>query len=232
MGKDALHEASDVTRYAPENARPLTPEQFARERGAGRNTGARGVGGGGRGVSGEYTRLVTEAGERGDVEGEMVARVTFDPPIQLTRENDFEMRYDIRTFESGASRDTDVSKFDYEGFFSPLVLQEFAAYMDSHRILPDGSTRDSDNWQKGIPLDAYMKSAWRHFMDWWLLHRGHEAVRPEDGTHINLIEALCAVLFNVQGYLHELLKDEEARRGKGTAVGPAHPESDGGVSSA
>lgn len=110
----------------------------------------------------------------------------------------------MRTFETGATRDSDAAKLDYEGFLSPLAMEAFAAYMHKHRIQPDGSLRDSDNWQKGIPLDAYMKSGWRHFFDWWKHHRGVPA-------NENSVEAMCALLFNVQGYLHEYLKAEQAK---------------------
>ncbi len=122
----------------------------------------------------------------------------------------------VREFESGATRDTDHDKMDYEGFLSPLVLAEFARYMHKHRVQADGTLRDSDNWQKGIPLDAYMKSMWRHFMEVWTLHRrgvvNREAIVPAE-----YYEALCALLFNVQGYLDVLLKHE-----------PAAPPFDGG----
>lgn len=109
----------------------------------------------------------------------------------------------VRKFDTGATRDTDEGKLDYEGFLSPAVLVEFARYMNVHRHQSDGQLRDSDNWQKGIPMDAYMKSLWRHFMDVWQLHRG---ITPESG--VDMTEALCSVLFNVQGYLHEVLKDK------------------------
>src|SRR5216684_4328588 len=102
-----------------------------------------------------------------------------------------------RTFETGATRDTDQGKHDYEGFLSPLVLEAYAVYMTYNRRLPDGSVRNSDNWQKGIPLDVYMKSGWRHFFGWWRRHRGHLASEP-------LIWCLCGLLFNVMGYLHEI----------------------------
>lgn len=103
-----------------------------------------------------------------------------------------------RTFESGATRNADAGKHDYEGFLSPRVLERFAQYMTKHRHLEDGTVRDSDNWQKGIPRDAYIKSAWRHFMDVWKQHRGL-------ATEETLEDALCALLFNIQGYLHETL---------------------------
>ena len=115
---------------------------------------------------------------------------------------------EVRTFDTGATRDQDQTKYDFEGFLSGPVLMEFAAYMSKNRVQSDGNVRASDNWQKGIPLDAYMKSAFRHFMDWWQLHRGYKVVRPENGVEQDMREAICGLLFNVQGYLHEYLKDD------------------------
>ncbi len=105
----------------------------------------------------------------------------------------------MREFETGASRDIETGKLDYEGFLSPEVLRAFAIYMDFNRRMPDGSVRDADNWQKGIPLDVYMKSGSRHFMDWWLAHRGGK-------TSEGRIWALLGLMFNLQGYLHEFMK--------------------------
>lgn len=105
----------------------------------------------------------------------------------------------LRNFSSGATRDTAAGKHDYDGFVSPLVLEAFGTYMDFNRLLPDGSTRDSDNWQKGIPFTVYVKSGWRHFVDWWRESRGYH-------SHEGVVWALCGLLFNVQGYLHEYLK--------------------------
>jgi hypothetical protein len=113
----------------------------------------------------------------------------------------------VRQFASGATRDGEDGKLDYEGFLSPLVLERFARYMHKHRAQGDGKLRDSDNWQKGIPLAAYMKSGWRHFMDWWQIHRGKPWGRPAENEALE--DALCALLFNVQGYLHELLSERE-----------------------
>jgi hypothetical protein len=108
----------------------------------------------------------------------------------------------LRTFETGATRDTEDGKLDFEGFLSPLVIRRFGEYMHAHRVQSDGTVRDSDNWQKGIPFDAYMKSGWRHFFDWWAMHRWD----PENVEDTEFLEAsICALLFNAQGYLHELL---------------------------
>lgn len=108
----------------------------------------------------------------------------------------------MRTFDTGATRDTADDKLDYEGFLSPLVLKRYAEYLHKHRKQSDGTMRDSDNWQKGIPIETYMKSAWRHFMEMWTTHRrqGHA---DED--------AMCALLFNVMGYLHEVIVQRQRR---------------------
>lgn len=110
----------------------------------------------------------------------------------------------MRKFDTGATRQIDVTKLDYEGFISPLVVRRYAEYLHKHRKQADGKLRDSDNWQKGIPLDVYMKSGFRHFMEWWLSHRSWE---PKELIE----EAICGVLFNAQGYLHEVLRQRRSK---------------------
>jgi hypothetical protein len=121
----------------------------------------------------------------------------------------------MRTFETGATRDADQDKLDLEGFCCPHVLRRFGEYMHHHRKQADGSMRASDNWQKGIPLDAYMKSMWRHFHEVWLLHRAGYADNRQ------MEDALCGVLFNVQGYLHELILYKQDRAVGSPAEGGA-----------
>ena len=104
-----------------------------------------------------------------------------------------------RTFDTGATRNNDVGKYDYEGFLSPEALRAYAAYMHENRILEDGTVRDSDNWQKGIPLDVYMKSNWRHFRDLWSSHRGIEV---EEGE----LAAAMGVIFNTFGWAVQRMK--------------------------
>jgi|ERR1700747_1054732 len=104
-----------------------------------------------------------------------------------------------RAFETGAYRDTDDNKLDYEAFLSPLVIRRYAEYLHKHRKQSDGQIRAGDNWQKGIPRDVYMKSAWRHFFDWWLQHR-------EWSSDEDIEESICALIFNASGYLHERLR--------------------------
>lgn len=117
---------------------------------------------------------------------------------------------EVRKFDSGATKSSASGKPDYEGFLSPLVIKRYGEYMVKHQLQPDGNLRDSDNWQKGIPKNDYMKSMYRHFMDLWLHHRGYGNIAVED-----LEESLTALYFNVQGYLHETLKDKHAEKGTG-----------------
>lgn len=111
----------------------------------------------------------------------------------------------MRHFGTGATRDQDTTKPDYEGFISPLVIKRYGEYMNKHRTQPDGSVRASDNWQLGIPKEAYIKSAVRHVLDWRLHHRGYGAEAVE-----TLEESICALIFNASGYLLELLKERRA----------------------
>ena len=113
----------------------------------------------------------------------------------------------MRQFDTGATRDSDVNKNDYEGFLSPEVLERYGDYMTKHRKQADGNLRDSDNWQKGIPKNAYIKSMWRHFLDVWFIHRGYKRFDKQRNENISIDEALCALLFNVMGYLFEVLKN-------------------------
>jgi len=118
----------------------------------------------------------------------------------------------MRTFTTGATRDEDKEKPDYEGYLSPAVIERFGQYMTKHRVQADKTIRDSDNWQHGIPRDVYMKSMWRHLMDVWLCHRKNHQLSREGIT--GLEDATCALLFNVMGYLSELLiANQKANRG-------------------
>lgn len=116
----------------------------------------------------------------------------------------------IRQFDSGATRDTNIGKLDYEGFLSPIVLQRYAQYLHKHRTQSDGQLRNADNWQKGIPIVEYMKSKARHFINTWLIHRGTKLY--DRGNLIDLEDSLCAELFNTMGYLFELLKKKSEEK--------------------
>lgn len=108
----------------------------------------------------------------------------------------------MRQFETGATRDSDETKLDYEGFISPIVTRRFAEYMHLHRKQADGGLRASDNWQKGIPKEAYVKSLVRHTEDLKLLWDGY----PQLAVDPDIESVLSAILFNTQGLLFEILK--------------------------
>ena len=114
----------------------------------------------------------------------------------------------IRTFKTGATRNSSEEKLDYEGFLSPEVLHRFAQYMHFNRKQKDGTIRSSDNWQKGIDINEYMKSLKRHEMDLWRMHRNDELIimNEDTGKPFTKEELLCAIMFNVMGYLFEELK--------------------------
>lgn len=107
---------------------------------------------------------------------------------------------DITKYETGAFRDGNIDKLDFEACFSPLVMRRYAEYKRSHRR--DG--RKDDNWQLGMDIQDYMKSMYRHFEDVHMIHDGFECA-------VDIEEALCGVLFNVQGYLFEILKKKQGR---------------------
>lgn len=123
---------------------------------------------------------------------------------------------EMRQFQTGATRSSDEGKNDYEGFISPIVLEEFGDYMTRHRIQADGNKRESDNWQKGMPITTYRKSLVRHVIDLWGLTRGHISARlraeyPERQDDIDFLirETACACLFNLQGFIFEYLRERK-----------------------
>lgn len=120
------------------------------------------------------------------------------------------MKNKIRTFLSGATRNTNNGKFDIEGFTNPAVENSFSRYMHKHRKMEDGSLRDSDNWQKSIPSSELMKSLLRHVHDVHLLHRGYEVI-DESGEKISLEECLNGVKFNINAYILNLIKDSKSK---------------------
>lgn len=107
----------------------------------------------------------------------------------------------MRTFKTGATRDTAVGKPQYHGYISWKALRRFGAYMLRHQTQADGRLREADNWKKGIPEAAYVDSLCRHTVEF------NDAV--EDGRFEEAEELACAIWFNVQGFLHERLKKEK-----------------------
>lgn len=121
----------------------------------------------------------------------------------------------VQKFATGATRSADEGKNQYWGFLSYPAIEEFGDYMTRHRVQPDGSLRDPNNWQKGIPIQKYIESLLRHSLELWGLHMRYLPRRlareyPGKSRDFLLKETACAIYFNVQGFLHEYLKADKA----------------------
>jgi hypothetical protein len=108
----------------------------------------------------------------------------------------------LRTYPTGATRDTAEGKPEPWGFTSALTEKAFCEYMNKHRVQSDGQLRASDNWKQGINTADYFHSLSRHVLDLRLIWEGF----GDEARSDNLIEVLCAIKFNVDGLLHELAK--------------------------
>jgi hypothetical protein len=83
---------------------------------------------------------------------------------------------------------------------SPAVLRRYVQYLAKHRKQANGNLRAFDNWKNGIPQDTYLDSLLRHTWDAWLTYNGEETSEPT-----TLEDLLCAIIFNANGLLFELL---------------------------
>jgi len=113
----------------------------------------------------------------------------------------------IRAYETGAIRDSVDGKYNYAGFLHPLVVNQFAKYMHKHRVQPDGGLRDADNWQKGIPSKDCLEGLFRHFMDVWSHFNDIQPIDFKTGEKVSLVEALCAMSFNINAMILNEIKD-------------------------
>jgi len=124
------------------------------------------------------------------------------------------MSEDLEVLSTGASRSQGEGKLQYAGYESPLVTNAFAQYMRAHQYQKDGKIRAADNWQQGIPLNRYLDSLVRHVMDLQLAHAGFWKLtalyqeNPEFSEADLITETLCAIRFNVSGYLFEVLLEK------------------------
>ena len=117
----------------------------------------------------------------------------------------------MRIFASGAIRDDNQDKYEYAKALDPRVIRAYLAFLHRHAKMPDGSYRPVDNWKKGMG-ESFMDSLFRHVMDLWELNEYGESFRPENGEAVNLVDALCATIFNAHGWLYEHLKATATKR--------------------
>ena len=135
------------------------------------------------------------------------------------------MSNEMREFQGGATRDTSNGKHDLLGFMHPLCDHSYAKYMQSHRLMSDGSLRDANNWWSGFGKDVPLQSLARHLEDLKILHSGwfaYEVKRdgkverdyridrldplPDGYKELNEEECCNAIRFNSQAYLLEIIK--------------------------
>lgn len=110
-------------------------------------------------------------------------------------------------FGTGATRSAQGDRIDPRGFISPKAMRVFCEYMLRNQRQADGRKRASDNWKRGMPVPRYMESFFRHSL---ALHEAWETFLYADPAsegayeaYQTLIEHACAILFNIQGFLHE-----------------------------
>lgn len=132
-----------------------------------------------------------------------------DGRVQVFHDGPTPKEGSMTEFETGATRSAEEGKLDPEGFLHPAVLRRYCQYLNKHRVQADGKLRDSDNWQKGMPIARYVKSLLRHVFDVWMHHRGQsQLVEYEDPE-----DCICAAMFNAQGLLLEkLIERGEVKR--------------------
>jgi hypothetical protein len=98
----------------------------------------------------------------------------------------------MRTFETGAVRDSDTNKEDYIETISWTAFKRYAKYMTSKK-----SRYGQGNFKKGIPIESYEQSLVRHLQKYL-------ANKYEDGTEEKDDDHLSAMVFNLFGIMHEL----------------------------
>lgn len=128
----------------------------------------------------------------------------------------------VREFSTGANRDRVEGKLDFLGFVSAKAERRFAAYMNKNRRLADGSLRDGDNWKRGIPIPVYADSLARHAQEvrelindvvdssGCITARNLTELPAYHSALLAVDEAVCALYFNLQGWLHERVKAMDA----------------------
>jgi len=115
----------------------------------------------------------------------------------------------IRTFDSGATRDTVEGKLSYVRILSPIALRRYVEYMNFHAKQSDGTMRKPDNWKSGFPIETYLDSLGRHLVAVWLLQQGF--TETDNHGPVTLEDSLCGIIFNAMGWLHEILKKKQEK---------------------
>ena len=117
----------------------------------------------------------------------------------------------MRKWGTGANRNDNARKLEFARFMSPLVVKRYCEYMDKHRYLENGDSREPDNW-KNLFGEGHeqvcIDSLARHFLDLWITTEGGEPREDKE-------EALCAIMFNAMAILYKMLKDKNGGKSIG-----------------
>ncbi len=92
----------------------------------------------------------------------------------------------LRSFETGAIRDSDEDKESYIESISWLALRRYAFYMKTQE-----KKYGRGNWKKGIPTESGEDSLFRHLTKYLLNKYDNANIEPD-------IDHLAAALFNLQ----------------------------------
>jgi hypothetical protein len=97
----------------------------------------------------------------------------------------------MRKFDTGGVRDSEDGKEDYIETISWTALKRYAKYMTGKKSL-----YGEGNFKKGLPIDAYERSAARHWQK-YMVNKHENGNEEPDQDH------LSAILFNIFGIMHE-----------------------------
>lgn len=96
----------------------------------------------------------------------------------------------VTHFESGAIRDSQEGKEEYQEAISDLTLRRYALYM-----LSQAKKYGKGNWKKGISSESYSNSLDRHLNKYRIKKNWGIDIEPG-------VDHLSAALFNLQGLIH------------------------------
>jgi len=106
------------------------------------------------------------------------------------------MKKEVRTFKTGAIRDTEDNKFDFIETVSWTAFDRFAGYMTGKK-----KKYGAGNFKKGIDIESYERSLMRHISKYL-------RNKYENGNDEKEEDHLSAIIFNVFGIIHE---EEQAK---------------------
>ena len=97
----------------------------------------------------------------------------------------------IRTFKSGAIRDSQEGKESYGETISWTAFKRYAQYMTGKK-----EKYGSGNFKKGIDIDSYEESLIRHYQKYM--------ENKYEGGNVEVNEDhMSAIVFNAMGIMHE-----------------------------